>query len=75
MHEVRSTRLEVFCRKGVLRNFAKFTGKHLRQNLFLNKIAGLRTSKKRLCRRCFPVDFAKYIRAPYFTGHLQWLLL
>ena len=25
----RSSRLEVFCRKGVLKNFAKFTGKHL----------------------------------------------
>ena len=31
---------EVFCRKGVLRNFAKFTVKHLRQGIFLNKIAG-----------------------------------
>ena len=27
-------------KKGVLRNFAKFTGKHLRQSLFLNKVAG-----------------------------------
>ena len=26
----RSSRPEVFCKKGVLRNFAKFTGKHLR---------------------------------------------
>ena len=25
----RSSRLEVFCRKGVLKNFAKLTGKHL----------------------------------------------
>ena len=24
---------EVFCKKGVLRNFTKFTGKHLRQNV------------------------------------------
>ena len=29
-------------KKGVLRNFAKFTGKHLRQRLFFNKVAGLR---------------------------------
>ena len=29
-------------RKGVLRNFAKFTGKHLGQNLFFNKVACLR---------------------------------
>ena len=27
-------------KKGVLRNFAKFTGKHLRQSLFFNKVAG-----------------------------------
>ena len=27
---------EVFCRKGVLRNFAKFTGKHPCQSLFFN---------------------------------------
>ena len=32
----------VFCKKGVLRNFAKFTGKHLCQSLFLNKVASLR---------------------------------
>ena len=31
---------EVFCKKGVLRNFAKFTGKHLCQSLFFNKVAG-----------------------------------
>ena len=29
-------------KKGFLRNFAKFTGKHLCQNLFFNKAAGLR---------------------------------
>ena len=33
---------EVFCRKGVLRKFAKFTEKHLCQSLFFNKIADLR---------------------------------
>ena len=31
---LRSSRPEVFCKKGVLRNFAKFTGKHLCQSLF-----------------------------------------
>ena len=31
---------EVFCEKGALRNFTKFTGKHLCQNLFFNKVAG-----------------------------------
>ena len=28
--------------KGILENFAKFTGKHLCQSLFFNKVAGLR---------------------------------
>ena len=38
----RSSRPKVFCKKSVLRNVAKFTGKHLRQGLFFNKVAGLR---------------------------------
>ena len=29
-------------KKGVLKNFAKFTGKYLSQSLFLNKVADLR---------------------------------
>ena len=37
---LRSSR-QVFCKKGVLRNFAKLTGKHLYQSLFFNKVAGL----------------------------------
>ena len=40
--KVRSSRPDVLCKKGVLRNFAKFTGKHLCQRLFFNKVAGLR---------------------------------
>ena len=29
---------EVFCKKSVLKNFAKFTGKHICQSLFFNKV-------------------------------------
>ena len=32
---------EVFYKKVVLKNFTKFTGKHLRQGLFFDKVAGL----------------------------------
>ena len=32
---------KVFCIKDILGNFVKFTGKHLCQSLFLNKVAGL----------------------------------
>ena len=31
---------EVLYKKGVLRNFTKFTGKHLCQSLFFNSVAG-----------------------------------
>ena len=37
-----AARPEVFCKKGTLKNFVKFTGKHLCQSLFFNKVAGLR---------------------------------
>ena len=38
LYSLRSSRPEVFCRKSVLRNFAKFTGKHLCQSfLFIKK--------------------------------------
>ena len=60
-----SSRPEAFCKKSVLRNFAKFSGKHLCQSLFLIK---------RLWCRCFPVNFAKFLRTPILAEHLRWLL-
>ena len=73
-----SSRPEVFCKKGVLRNIAKFTGKHLYQSLFFNKVTGMRIAtllKKRIWHRCFPVNFAKFLRTPIFKEHIWWLLL
>ena len=37
---LRCSHPEMFCRKGVLENFAKSTGNHLCQSLFFNKVAG-----------------------------------
>ena len=31
--------------------------------------------KKRLWHRCFPVNFATFLRTPFLTEHLRWLLL
>ena len=65
----------MFCEKGVLRNFAKLTGKHPRKILFFNKVAGLNPAallKKRLWRRCFPVNFVKILSTPidwYFNSY------
>ena len=74
----RSSRPEVFCVKGLLRNFTEFTGKRLCQSLFFNKVAGLRPAillKKSLWHRSFPVNFAKFLITTFFTEHLWWLLL
>ena len=69
----RSSHHRCSMRKGVLRNFTKFTRKHLCQILFFNKVAGLRLAtlpKKRPWRRCFSVDFAKFVRTRFFIEHL-----
>ena len=31
--------------------------------------------KKRLLHSCFPVEFARYLRTPFFTELLRWLFL
>ena len=62
LQKYRSSRLEVLCRKRVLRNFEKFTPVPE-----FNKVAGLRPVtllKKRLWHRCFPVNFSKFLRTP-----------
>ena len=67
----------MFCKKGVLIDFAKFRGKHLCQSFFFNKVAGRSPTllKKRLWHRCFPVNFQKFLRTHFLTEHLRWLLL
>ena len=74
----RGSRPELFCKKGVLRNFGKLTGKHLCQRLFLNKNTGLWPATlllKRLWGRYFPVNFPKFLRTPFYIENLWWLLL
>ena len=73
----------MFCKKGVLENFAKSDSKNLKffakisknisQNLKFGKVTGLRPAtilKKRLLHMHFPVNFAKFLRASFFTEHL-----
>ena len=75
----RGSRPDVLYKKCVLRNFAKFIGKHLCQGLFFNKVAGLRATtllrKSLWHRECFPVNFVKFLRTPFFIEQLWWLLL
>ena len=68
----------VLYKKAVIRNFTKFTGKHLFQSIFFNKVAGPRPAtlfKKRLWYRCFPVNFVKFPRTPYLQNASGRLLL
>ena len=58
----RSSRPEVFCEKVVLKNFTKFTGKHLCQ------VPGLDLHRR------FPVNFVKFLRAPFSIKRILWLL-
>ena len=48
----------MFCKKGLLKNFAKYTGKHLRQCLFFNKVAGL--------GQVFFCEFCKFFKSSFF---------
>ena len=60
----------MFCEKGVLRNFTKFTGKHVCHCLFFNKVVGwsLQFIKKWLWHRCFPVNIAKFLTPFRISG-------
>ena len=62
-------------RKGILSNFAKFTGKHLSQNLFFNKVAGFSLWNNRLWHRHFRLNFVKFLRTPSLQNTSEWLLL
>ena len=59
-------------KKSVLRNFAKFTGKHLCQRLFSNEVVGLRPAtllKKSLWHSwCFSVNTAKFLKTSFLTS-------
>ena len=74
---IRSRHHRFSLRKGDLRNFSKFTRKHLCQTLFLNKVAGLKPTsiKKRLWHRCFPVSFEKFLGIPFLQSTSGRLLL
>ena len=69
---------EVLCKKDVLRNFGKFTGKHLCLRLFFNKVAGRRPAtlfKKSLWDRFFACEFSEISKNTLYTEHLGRLLL
>ena len=60
-----------------LRNFAKFSRKHLCKIFFFDKVRRCRSSnllKTRFQRRCFLVNFAKFVRTPILQKTTEKLL-
>ena len=56
----------MFCKKDALRNFAKLTGKHLCQSLFLNKVAGFNFIKKEALAQVFCCEFCGIFKNTFF---------
>ena len=69
----RSSYPDVFCKKDVLKIFAKFIGKNLCWSPFLNRPKTL--LKRILQDRCFPVSFAKFLRTLFIQNTSGRLLL
>ena len=64
---LRSSPPEVFCKKGVVRNVSKFTGKHLCHSLFFNKVAGPACSfiKKETLAQVFSCEFCEISKSTF----------
>ena len=76
----RSSHRSCSIKKGVVKNFAKSTGKHLCPSLLFNEAAGSRPRpatllKRRLWHRCFHVNFVKFLRTPFIQNTSRRLLL
>ena len=70
----RSSHQRCFLKKHALKNFAIFTQKHLCWSFFLTKLL-FNFIKRRHQHRCFPVNIAKFLRAPILHNVCEWLLL
>ena len=64
----RSSHLELFCRKGILKNFAKFIGKHFCASVSFS-------IKLQASDQVFSCEFWKIFKNTFFIEHLYWLLL
>ena len=78
MSNFKSSNQRCSIKKGALKNFAKFTRKHLCQSLFFDKVVGLRPAtllKEKLWHRWLPVNFAILLRATFLGKTSGRLLL
>ena len=74
----RSSHWRCAIKKGVVKNFAKFTGKHQCQSVFFSKVWDLRPItilKEGPWHRLFSLNFAKCFRTLFLQNHSRRLLL
>ena len=70
-HSYRSSHRRCSVGKGVLRNFTKFTGKHLCQSLYFNKVAGAcNFIKIEALAQVFSCEFCEISKNTFFTEHI-----
>ena len=66
LHKQNSSLLEVFYEKAVLKNFAKFIGKHLCHSLFFNKVEACNFIKKETLAKVFCCGFCEIFKNIFF---------
>ena len=70
----RSSHRRCSVKKDVLRNLAKFTGKHLCRSLFFNKVRkpqGCNFIKKEILAQVFSCEFIEISKNTFSTEHLR----
>ena len=67
LHLHRNSHRRCSVRNSFLRSLSKFTGKHLCQSCRPEPATLL---KRKPWHRCFPLNFAKFLRKPFLTEHL-----
>ena len=86
LHNTRSSRPEVFCKKGIIRNFGKFTGfSEISKNTFFHRTPLVATSiirvltkfakftEKHLCRNLFLINLQSWRQLLSATLLKKWL--
>ena len=74
----RSSHPEVFCKKVTLQILQNLQENTCASVSFFDKVAAIRPAillKTILQHRCFPVDFARFVRIPFFREQFWWLFL
>ena len=75
--EYRGGGSQMLLKIGAPKNFENLTGKTPALGSLFKKVAGSEVCnfiKNRLQHRCFSVKFENFLRAPFFTKHLRWLV-